>query len=516
MTLSTRPRLAAARHALARTLALGAVAAHLLALAFYTLALALVVAVPVALLAPAAQAQTDTAARRSTTPRVVRGYVPPDELVSFPASTPMNQFFRLVNPTFFRVTGKRVVDPLDRTDPIGIALNGVHFIDAFELVLDRYALDFNESDSYFIVTEPEIVAATTDGQSAAPIGAYNPTAPTTAPEAALPATADTREIRIDAVIFELNTSRAREVGTNWGALFGQAAAAGGAAGGGTGGTGGSTGGTGGSTGGATGAQGPTFFLNAGSFFDALDGFLEASGDRVPLTQVLNLFRYFEEQGYGQTVAAPFTTVQSGEEGQMQSGQDIPVNIRDFSGNTTTSYVQTGTIINVTPTLILDERGETPIEFIHLNVKVEKSTAQPSGAILKNNIQTQIPLLSGEMRAIGGLTSTDESSTRRGVPVLRDIPVLKFLFSYTQRQVVQSELVVVLMARAVDGLQTRFNRELPRDLIRQERDDYRRRLDDFNPGAGQRTTFSDPLGAIETPEIPLLPDTPPDTDAPNNR
>ena len=444
-----------------------------------------VVALAAAVLVPAARAQTDTAERRPTTPRVVRGYVPPDELVSFPASTPMNQFFRLVNPTFFRVTGKRVVDPLDRETPIGVALNGVHFIDAFELVLDRYELDFNESDSYFIVTEPEIVAATTDGGSASVISA----APAAAgPAEALPATADTREIRIDAIIFELNTSRAREVGTNWPALFGAAAATGGGAGGGEGGEAGGT-----ST---------TFFLNTGSFFDALDGFLEASGDRVPLTQVLNLFRYFEEQGFGQTVAAPFTTVQSGEEGQMQSGQDIPVNIRDFSGNTTTSYVQTGTIINVTPTLIVDERGENgPVELIHLNVKVEKSTALPGGSINKNNITTQIPLLSGEMRAIGGLTSTDESSTRRGVPILRDIPVLNFFFSYRQRQVVQKELVVVLMARVVDDLRTRAARERPRDMIRIERDDYRRRMDDFNPGAGERTESIEPSGQIQVPDVP---------------
>ena len=463
-------------------------------------------ALAAAVLAPAAHAQDDTAAARRppvTTPRVVRGYVPPDELVSFPASTPMNQFFRLVNPTFFRVTGKRVVDPLDRTDPIGVALNGVHFIDAFELVLDRYGLDFNESDSYFIVTEPEIVAATTDGVTASPIGAADPVAAAgpTAAEAALPATADTREIRIDAVIFELNTSRAREVGTNWSALFGQAAAS--ASGGTAGGTAG--GGTGGTTGGASGAAGGTqFFVNAGSFFDALDGFLEASGDRIPLSQVLNLFRYFEEQGFGQTIASPFTTVQSGQQGQMQSGQDIPVNIRDFSGNTTTSYVQTGTIIDVTPTLIVDERDGTPVELIHLEVKVEKSTALPGGSINKNNIQTQIPLLSGEMRAIGGLTSTDESSTRRGVPVLRDIPVLNFFFSYRQRQVVQKELVIVLMARVVDDIRTRAARERETDIIRREREDYRRRMNDFNPGAGDRTRPIETTGQIQVPEAPPLP------------
>ena len=187
---------------------------------------------------------------------------------------------------------------------------------------------------------------------------------------------------------------------------------------------------------------------------------------------------------------------------MQSGQDIPVNIRDFSGNTTTSYVQTGTIINVTPTLIVDERGENgPVELIHLNVKVEKSTALPGGSINKNNITTQIPLLSGEMRAIGGLTSTDESSTRRGVPILRDIPVLNFFFSYRQRQVVQKELVVVLMARVVDDLRTRAARERPRDMIRIERDDYRRRMDDFNPGAGERTESIEPSGQIQVPDVP---------------
>ncbi len=466
-----------------------------------------VLALAAAALAPAARAQTETAERapRPTTPRVVRGYVPPDELVSFPPSTPMNQFFRLINPTFFRVTGKRVVDPMDRTDPIGVALNGVHFIDAFELVLDRYGLDFNESDSYFIVTQPEVVAATTDGVSAAPISASAPAGPTAA-EAALPATAETREIRIDAIIFELNTSRAREVGTNWPALFGQAAAsaAGSAAGAGAA----TPGTTPGAPAGAGVQTATTFYLNAGSFFEALNGFLEVSGDRVPLTQVLNLFRYFEEQGFGQTIAAPFTTVQSGEQGQMQSGQDIPVNIRDFSGNTTTSYVQTGTIINVTPTLIVDDRGDTPLEFIHLDIKVEKSTALPGGAINKNNINTQIPLLSGEMRAIGGLTSTDESSTRRGVPILRDIPLLNFFFSYKQRQVVQKELVVVLMARLVDPLSMRARRDLPRDLIRTERDDYRQRMNDFNPGAGDRTRPIETQGVIEVPVAPPLPALPP--------
>ena len=423
----------------------------------FGLALALLAALASPALTPAAHAQR-------ASDGVVRGYVPADELVSFPASTPMNQFFRLINPTFFRVTGKRVVDPQDRTDPIGVALSGVHFIDAFELVLDRHALDFTESEGFFVVAEPTVVATTTDGESVSPIGAQ---APIAAPTVDLPATADTREIRIDAVIFQLNSNRAREVGANWPALFGEAAASAGAGAGGGVGTGGGTGtGTDGVGGGGT-----RFFVNAGSFFDALDGFIEASSDRVELSQILNLFRYFETEGYGQTIATPFTVVQSGQKGNMQSGQDIPIQTRDFSGNTITEFISTGTIIDVTPTLIVDERDGAPVEFIHLDVKVEKSTAVPTGngvAVNKDNVTTQLPVLSGEMRAIGGLTSTSETQVRRGVPILRDIPVLNFFFSYKQRQVQQNEIIIVLRARVADDMRTRMGRELPRALLQQER------------------------------------------------
>ena len=395
--------------------------------------------------------------------RVVRGYVPPDELVSFPSTTPMNQFFRLINPTFFRVTGKRVVDPQDRTTPIGVALNGVHFIDAFELVLDRQNLDFSESEGYFIVTQPQIVATTTDGVSATAIGAQAPVA-TASTAAEPPATADTREIRIDAVIFQLNTNRAREVGTNWGALFGQAANQ-----------------TGNSNGGQDGSDGTQLFVNAGSFFDALDGFIEASSDRIELSTILNLFRFFEREGYGQTIASPFTVVQSGEAGRLQSGQDIPITQRDFSGNTITQFFSTGTIIDVTPTLIVDEREGTPLEFIHLGVKVEKSSAIPTEAgiaINKDNVETSLPLLSGEMRAIGGLTSTDETISRRGIPVLRNLPILKYIFGYDQTQIQQNEIIIVLRARVADDMRTRLGRELPRSILDRELRDAEDRVRQF--------------------------------------
>ena len=418
-------------------------------------------------------------AQRVTPPmgRRVLSYVPPGELVSFLPTTQFNEFIRIMNPVFLRVTGKALVDPMDRTDAIGVSLNGIHFIDAFELVLDRAGLDFRESERYFVIHDRAAQAITTDamalgdpmGQGFMGVGA--------SPD--LPATADSREIRIDAIIFELNANKFRETGTNWATLFGNAS------GGGTGGTGGTDG-----TGGTGGAVIPRFSVNGESFFDAIDGYITASTDQIDISVLLRLFRWFETQGYGETIAAPSVSVLSGAQGRMQSGSDIPINLQDFQGNTITQFISTGIIIDVTPTLISDpsagQNGE-PLEFVHLDIKVEKSAARPSEAGLtidKSDVRTQVLLLDGEQTVIGGLYSTEESTTRKGIPILRDIPLIKYLFSYSTRTVIQKELVVVLQVRVVDSLPTRAGQPLRENLYQEERRTLRERLDRFRPGSGE--------------------------------
>lgn len=421
-------------------------------------------------------------AQRVTSPtgRRVLSYIPQDELVSFLPTTQFNDFIRLSNPVFLRVTGKALVDPMDRTDPIGVSLNGVHFIDAFELVLDRAGLDFRESERYFVIQEQAAQAITTD--AAAMGDGFGLGRMTDGPEVDLPATADSREIRIDAIIFELNTNRLRETGTNWASLFGEASASSSSGGS----SGGSTGGSGDSA-----VEVPRFSVNGESFFDAIDGFISTSTDEVDISVLLKLFRWFEVNGYGETVASPSVSVQSGEQGRMQSGSDIPVNLQDFQGNTITQFISTGIIIDVTPTLINDpsaaETGEA-VEFVHLNIKVEKSAGRPSEAgitIDKSDVNTQVLLLDGEQTVIGGLYSTEESTTRKGIPILRDIPLLKYLFSYSTRSVLQKELVVVLQASVVDSLPTRAGMPIRQNLYQDERESLRERLNQFRPDAGAR-------------------------------
>jgi hypothetical protein len=382
--------------------------------------------------------------------RQLRTYIPPDQLVSFSAATPFNQFVEFVNPLFQRLTGKAVVDLTERSQPIGINISGLQFIDAFELVLERAGLMYRETDRYFLIETPSQVAPLAGPQTVA--------APAATGRAGIAVTAEDREIQIDAIIFEVNLDRFREAGTNWSTIFGEGT--------------GSGGGTG------TGDQ-LRFFLNTERAADRISDVV-IMPNRVDFREIVSLFRYFETIGVGETVANPSIVVRSGQEGRIQSGSDIPVTLRDFAGNTVTQYIPTGVIITARPVLIVDDTDPDvdPVEFIQLIINVERSAGRlgATGIIIdKNQATTEVLLLDGEQTAIGGLYSTEESISRRGVPILMDIPLLKYLFSYNTRSIIERELVIVLQTRLLDPLRTRARRPLPGDAIDESLRDTQRQL-----------------------------------------
>jgi len=383
--------------------------------------------------------------------RQLRTYIPPDQLVTFSAATPFDQFVEFINPLFQRLTGKAVADLTDRTAPIGINISSLQFIDAFELVLERAGLTYRETDRYFLVEVP--TAAPTAG--AVVTGAAQPAGTRAAPTVS----AADRDILIDAIIFEVNLDRFREAGTNWATIFGE----------GTGGGGGTGEGT-----------GPRFFLQTGSFFDRISDIVRGPSE-LDFAQIVQLFRYFETIGVGETVANPSIVVRSGQEGRIQSGSDIPVTLRDFAGNTVTQYIPTGIIINARPLLITDipdDPNQDPLDFIQLVISVERSAGRlgSTGIIIdKNQAVTEVLLLNGEQTAIGGLYSTEESVARRGIPGLMHIPGIRYLFSYNTRTVIERELVIVMQTRVLDPLRDRAGRPLPTNAIDRSLQDRQREI-----------------------------------------
>ena len=414
-----------------------------------------------------------TAAQIEPDQRQRRTYIPPEQLVSFSSNTPIQQFISAINPIMEQVMGKTVVDPADRSGSIGVPIAGMYFLDALEVVLQQRGLTYRETDQYLIIEEPSTQAQTTQS------GAQNASAGSSTE---VPATARTREIESNAIFFELNLSKARELGINWTEVFGSGGSGTGQGGTGTG--GGGTGGT--SASGSVSSEGLDFQLKIDQFVDQVDEYVTGP-DQVGFGTLTRIFRVFERENIGETVANPSITVQSGEQGQIQIGSDIPIQIRDFAGNTTTEFVETGVIVDVEPTLLTDTvqtaASDTQrVEFIHLQADVQKSSGSPSPSgtvITKSQAETEALLLDEEQTVIGGLYSTEKSEDRKGIPLLKDLPKwffgLRYVFGFTQTRVTRKELLMVLQAEIRDPLPVRARQSFPDDLMQRERQEFMDRL-----------------------------------------
>ena len=392
--------------------------------------------------------------------RQTQSYIPPEQLVSFQPNTPFNQFIELINPVFERVAGKTVVDPENRTSPIGVSVSGMHYLDAFERVLEANNLTYQETQTAFLVQEPQQAPQATQ---AAPQGE----------EGEPLATLGSREIRINAILFNMNLTKIRDLGLRWSEMFpsfqqgGQGGQGGGGAGGGAGG------------GQGQGQGGGTFLIETGNLFESVDNVLQAP-EQVTVGRFRRFLNIMEQDNVGRTIANPQVTVQSGEQGNIQIGQDVPVQTTDFAGNTVTQFFETGIIVDVTPTLItepvVDTAGAPTVDFIHMDVRVEDSNSQPSAGggpiINRNEATTQVLLLDGEATAIGGLITTQKTKTRSGVPLLKDLPPwffgLRYIFGRTNTNVTKQELLIVLKAEVVEPLRARAEDDPEGELVDQQR------------------------------------------------
>ena len=403
-------------------------------------------------LAPATAQITDSVA----TPEDDDGPFGADDLLSFPQDIPFAQFLQYVGPLFQQRYGKQLVDPTGRLAPVGFSGQGMPFPDALRIALERAGLGLRETERYFIIGP-----AVSDAVSAA-------TPQSLGSSLDLPLATD-REIRIDALVFDLNLNRIREIGSDWSSVFGSQ--------------------QGGQQGQQQGGQQQDrlrLFLRTRSFFDAISEII-VGPDRIDIAELNGIFRLLETNGMGRTVSAPSVSVRSGQQGRLQSGSDIPFTLRDFSGNSVTQFVSTGVIIEAVPTLLSGkDENDNDLEFIHLLISVERSNGRVTTAgvtIDKDAGSTDVLLLDGEQTILGGLYTTEESISHRGIPLLKNIPLLGNLFGVKTRVSTERELIIVLKTSLVDPLSTRLRQPPPRNLIQQERTNREARLNQTQSGLG---------------------------------
>jgi type IV pilus secretin PilQ/predicted competence protein len=195
----------------------------------------------------------------------------------------------------------------------------------------------------------------------------------------------------------------------------------------------------------------------GGYKTSHEGTIEQMGDRV--SDPIGRFTYttvqedFDLSGTvtalmkdnkAKLLASPVITTMDNKQALIQMGQKIPVKQFDASGNVVTTFVEVGTILRVTPHRTSENR-------ILMNLKPERSSYQfdPNGVIINtNNAETNVVVENGQPAVIGGLTSQEKKTTKTGLPVLKDLPFIGYLFSYTQDEIINRELIITVTPKIV--------------------------------------------------------------------
>ncbi len=172
---------------------------------------------------------------------------------------------------------------------------------------------------------------------------------------------------------------------------------------------------------------------------------------------------------------------------IQSSQLLP---GDVTGTPyqTVQYREVGTVLNILPTI--NEDG-----YVNLAVTQEVSSATEEtqfGApvISTREAETQLLAMNGQTVVLGGLVDRQVEMVRSGIPILKDIPILKYLFSTTRERYGSSELFLFLTPYIVA---TDEDAELFRRRIEEQQESI--------PPDVKEQTLTPPVPPVIPPEIP---------------
>jgi len=146
------------------------------------------------------------------------------------------------------------------------------------------------------------------------------------------------------------------------------------------------------------------------------------------------------------LSTPKIFVMDRQEGRISVGQNVPflVGTRTTDNGDTIQDIErrdVGVTLTVTPTVLGNGR-------VILNILQESSSVTASVVatdIITNNrsITTVAQVNDGESILLGGLISSETRSTKSGIPLLMDIPLLGWLFSFNSDEKVDKELTVMI-------------------------------------------------------------------------
>lgn len=161
------------------------------------------------------------------------------------------------------------------------------------------------------------------------------------------------------------------------------------------------------------------------------------------------------------LSTPILTARSGTEAEIQVGQDIPVITSQRAANNQSTigatdilqnidYRETGVLLAIEPIVFSDNRIDLKIsQEVSSAVDTANSTIA-SPTISSRSISTQLSLEDGQTAVMGGLIQRSYTVDEKGVPFLKDIPIIGQMFSSDGLSQNDTELVILITAYVLRG------------------------------------------------------------------
>ena len=154
----------------------------------------------------------------------------------------------------------------------------------------------------------------------------------------------------------------------------------------------------------------------------------------------------ESKNIGKIISSPQILTLNNKKATIKQGRRVPYQERDDDGNSTTNFEDVDLSLDVTPQITPDNR-------IALKVKTTKNeiigyTILGQPIISTNESETELLVENEDTVVIGGVVKADNVDYEGGFPLLKDIPMIGWLFKTVNKSTSKQELLIFLTPKII--------------------------------------------------------------------
>ncbi len=160
----------------------------------------------------------------------------------------------------------------------------------------------------------------------------------------------------------------------------------------------------------------------------------------------------ERKGEGKIISAPKIVTLDNKTATIKQGSEYPYETRDENGVVKTEFKPIELTLQVTPHITADKR-------IAMKILIEKDDVaqitDEGPALATNSAETELLVEDGSTIVIGGILKKSINTQEFGFPILKDIPMVGWLFRSTTNGQEKRELLIFMTPRIVQLEQKEF-------------------------------------------------------------